>query len=127
MKEIVDGSVKSVFSKLDDPTSAAEIKRSSFEAALNGMRSGVMAYEGDRLLPMIQEEIAGRLEKFHGLSAEEESKLLALTDAQKRIVVDNDRKLKNEFLGAAPAINHGTVKMTPKFKAYVTMAKAATQ
>ena len=38
----------------------------------------------------------------------------------------NGEKLKNEFLGAAPAISHGTVKMTPKFKAYVNMAKAST-
>jgi len=52
--------------------------------------------------------------------------MLALNADQKQIVVDNDRKLKNEFLGAAPAINHGTVKMTPKFKAYVAMAKSAT-
>jgi hypothetical protein len=38
--------------------------------------------------------------------------MLALTAAQKGIVVANDRKMKNEFLGAAPAINHGTVKET---------------
>ena len=34
--------------------------------------------------------------------------------------------MKNEFLGAAPAINHGTIKNTDKYKAYVTMAKGAT-
>jgi len=52
--------------------------------------------------------------------------MLALSADQKNIVVNNDRKLKNEFLGAAPAIVHGSVKETPKFKAYVTMAKKAT-
>lgn len=75
---------------------------------------------------MIQGEIESRLGQFQGLSKEEESKLLALTADQKKIVVENDRKLKNEFLGAAPAINHGTVKETAKFKAYVAMAKSST-
>ena len=112
---------------MSDPAHAEEIRRASFEAALNGIRSGVMTYEGDPILPMIQNEIGQRLERFQGLSKAEESALLALTNEQKNIVVENDRKLKNEFLGAAPAINHGTVKETPNFKAYVAMAKAATQ
>jgi len=49
-----------------------------------------------------------------------------LTADQKKLVVNNDKKLKNGFLGAAPAISHGTVKETTKFKAYVKMAKEAT-
>jgi hypothetical protein len=115
MKDIVNGSVQSVFSQLDQPASAAEIKRNSFECALNGIRSGTMTYQGDQILPMIQEEIKGRLTKFQGMTKEEESALLALSDSQKTIVVANDRKLKNGFLGAAPAIHHGTVKNTQKY------------
>jgi len=115
-----------VFAAVNDPAQSESIKRASFESALNGIRSGIMTYEGDPILPMIQSEISSRLTKFQGLSKEEESALLALTADQKKIVVDNDRKLKNEFLGAAPAINHGTVKETAKFKAYVAMAKGAT-
>ena len=122
MKTIVDESVQSVFAQVDDPATSADIRRSSFESALSGIRSGVMTYEGDQILPMIQGEIASRLSRFQGLSREEESALLALSGDQKRLVVANDRKLKNEFLGAAPAINHGTVKETAKFKAYVAMA-----
>jgi len=64
---------------------------------------------------MIQEQIAQRLTKFSGLTKEEESALLALNGDQKKIVVHNDKKLKNEFLAKAPAINHGTVKNTPKY------------
>ena len=126
MKNIVDDSVQTVFTAVNDPAQSESIKRASFESALNGIRSGIMTYEGDPILPMIHSEISSRLTKFQGLSKEEESALLALTADQKKIVVDNDRKLKNEFLGAAPAINHGTVKETAKFKAYVAMAKGAT-
>jgi len=64
MKGIVDESVKSVFSKLDDPEVGPQIKRSSFEAALDGMRTGAMTYKGDILLPMIAEEVDQRLVKF---------------------------------------------------------------
>jgi len=75
-----------------------------------------MTYSQDRILPMIEEEMTARLAKFQGLSAEEESKLLALSDSQKRIVAENDRKIKNEFLASPPNISHGTVKMHEKYK-----------
>lgn len=58
-----------------------------------------MRYEGDSLLPMIQEEMQQRLTRFQGLSAEEESALLSLNADQRQIVSENDRKAKNEFLG----------------------------
>lgn len=102
MKKIVDDSVANVFNKINSPEHKEDIKRGAFESALAGIRSGVMTYEGDRVLPMIQAEIAERLVKFQGLTPAEESALLALSDAQKKLVTDNDRKLKNEFLGAAP-------------------------
>jgi len=49
---------------VNNPEHAADIKRGSFEAALDGIRTGVMTYQGDTLLPMIQDEIAQRLTKF---------------------------------------------------------------
>ena len=39
-----------------------------------------------------------RLAKFRGLSKEEEVKLLALSDEQRKVLAENDKKLKNEFL-----------------------------
>ena len=51
---------------------------------------------------MIQDEMQVRLAKFKGLSAEEEGKLLSLSATQKGIVAENDKKMKNEFLTAAP-------------------------
>lgn len=80
-----------------------------------------MTYKEDLVLPLIEKEMADRLQKFKGLSADEETKLLALSNEQKKIVAENDRKLKNEFLTAAPAITHGTVKGNEKYKNYLTM------
>ena len=53
-----------------------EFKRSSFLTALEGIKSGRMAYQGDSILPLLQEEIAKRTAEFQNLSAEEEGKLL---------------------------------------------------
>jgi hypothetical protein len=52
------------------------------------------------------------------LSAEEESKLLSLTKDQRRIIAENDRKSKNEYLTQAPNINHPTVKSHEKYKSF---------
>jgi len=65
---------------------------------------------------MLEKEMAQRLTKFQGLSAEEESKLLSLSSDQKVIVANNDRKIKNEFLAFAPQIAHGTVKTHEKYE-----------
>lgn len=86
-----------------------------------------MRYEGDSLLPMIQEEMQQRLTRFQGLSAEEESALLSLNADQRQIVSDNDRKAKNEFLGQAPQISHGTLKEADAYKDYMAMVQAATK
>lgn len=121
MKNIALGSMDTVMNYVQDSSHSKEIKRASFEAALDGIRSGVMTYKNDKILPMIQDEMAKRLQKFKGMSADEEGKLLQITEEQRRILMDNDRKLKNEFLSTPPAINHGGVKMHDKYKSFLTM------
>jgi len=68
-----------------------------------------------------------RLAKFKGMSAAEEAKLLSITEEQRRSLVETDRKLKNEFLTTPPAITHGTVKMSDKYKSFVAMTHASTR
>lgn len=127
MKNVVQGSIDKVFSYVDDPTHTAEIKRSSFESALVGIRSGEMTYSGDIILPMIESEMKERLQRFQGMTIAEEAALLSLTEGQKKVVGDNDRKMKQEFLAAAPHITHGAVKMHDKYKSYVQMAAASSR
>ena len=86
-----------------------------------------MTYKDDAILPAIQAEMEERLAKFRGLSKEEEIKLLALTDDQRRMLAENDKKLKNEFLQQAPPISHGGIKMHEKYKHYVKMVHEATR
>jgi hypothetical protein len=127
MKSVVQGSFDTVISYVENPENSDKLKRSSFESALSGIRSGVMTYEGDILLPMLESEVKDKLVKFNGMTKEEEGKLLSLSEEQKKIVGDNDRKLKNEFLAQAPHITHGTVKNSEKYRNYMQMVQSATR
>jgi hypothetical protein len=66
------------------------------------------------------------MEKFKGLTVQEEQALLALTDEQKGLIAANDRAIKNEFLRAPPGITHGSVKSHDKFKSYMKAVHIAT-
>jgi len=127
MRSVVQGSLDVVLGHIDDPAQAADIRRASFESALDGIRTGTMTYSKDSLLPMLEAEVKERLVRFNGMSKEEEGKLLSLSEDQKKIVADNDRKLKNEFLAAAPQIAHGSVKNNDKYKNYMTMVQSVTK
>ena len=74
-----------------------------------------MEYENDPLLPILSEEILSRTEAYKGLTAEEESKLLALTADQKRIIAENDKMTKTEYLKQLPKLSHPTLKASEKF------------
>jgi hypothetical protein len=86
-----------------------------------------MTYKGDALLPLIQEEMADKLQQYASLTKAEEQELLKLTDAQKQLVAQQDRAMKNEFLQTPPRINHGTVKSHDKYKLYMRNVHIATQ
>lgn len=92
LKQIAVGSLDVINKSLTDPARRGDIQQKALDAALEGIRSGRMAYEKDPLLPILQEEINSRIAHFKGLSAEEESKLLSLTADQRRIIADQDRK-----------------------------------
>ena len=96
-------------------------------AALDGIRTGEMTYKGDAILPMIEEEMKTRLARFQGMSKAEEAAMLSLSGEQKKIVAENDRKMKNEFLAAAPQVSHGTIKSNDKYKQYMSMVQSATK
>lgn len=98
MREVADNAVNKVMTMVDDPNHSASIKRSSFESALDGIRTGKMTYKGDALLPLIQNEMADKLQEYANLSKAEEQELLRLTEQQKGLIAQSDRSLKNEFL-----------------------------
>ena len=104
--------------KLADPSSRAAIQDDFFQSALIGLRKGVMEYENDPLLPILQDEIRSRTAAYQNLSAAEEQKLLMLNDSQKQAIISQDKSIKNQYLSAVPKISNTGVKAHDKFKAY---------
>jgi len=121
---ITQGALDKVHSSIKDPATRDQIDEQFFQSALSGIRAGVMRYENDPLLPILNSEITARSESFKSLSAEEESKLLQLTAAQKQSLATSDRAAKREYLVAAPAVSHAGVKSQEKYQTYVASLHA---
>lgn len=120
ISDISKQSFAKIQQKLDDPASKAVIQEQFFQSALIGLRKGVMEYENDPLLPILQDEINERTAAYANISAEEEQRLLMLNDAQKKAIVEQDKSAKNSYLTASPALANAGVKTHPKFIAYTS-------
>lgn len=60
----------------------ASVIDASFQSALDGIKSGVMDYKNDVVLPLILEKIKVEVGKIRNLSAAEQKKLVTLSEAQ---------------------------------------------
>jgi len=108
-------------------TQKSEFQQSSFQTALEGIRTGTMQYQGDAILPLLREEIGKRTQEFKGLSQQQESALLQLTKDQKTLIASYDRKAKVEYLTKEPKINNSGVKNHDKFKHFHNMVQQASR
>lgn len=70
--EISEQSFAKIEEKLADPTQRAKIQDDFFASALVGLRKGVMEYDNDPLLPILQSEIKMRTSAYQNLTAMEE-------------------------------------------------------
>lgn len=116
LKDIAVGSFDKVQETLRDSTQRKAIQDQAFQAALGGIASGIMKFQNDPLLPLLQKEMDQRIAHFKGLSADDESKLLSLNQEQKRVIADLDRKSKQDYLATLPNINNPGVKSHEKYK-----------
>ena len=124
LKNLIGGITGDSFSRvkdqLADPTSRAAIEDQFFESALAGLRKGVMEYENDPLLPILQQEIQNRTSQYANLSAAEEQQLLMLNDTQKKVILETDKAAKEAYLAKKPEISNAGVKAHEKYQQYVT-------
>lgn len=102
LSDITEQALNTVLNKVKDSNNNKDIIDSSFESALLGLRKGEMKYEGDTLLPMFLEELKKRSEPFAKLSQEEENKLFALSDDQRKYLVSLDNSAKAAYLNKVP-------------------------
>jgi hypothetical protein len=129
MKTLLNSISKSALAKvnsaLSDEASSRAIKDAAFQSALTGLRDGVMTYKGDPLMPILTEEINSKVSSFKKLSAQDETKMISLNDAQKKAVVDSDKRDKQAYLSVVPNINHPSIKSHPKFTSFLETIKAS--
>ena len=114
------GAVEKMQAALNDPEQMKAINESAFQSALKGIAAGTMTYEGDPLLPILQNEVEARTNAYANISAEEESKLMSLTSDHRRIIADNDRKAKQEYLQKLPSVSNPGVRMHPKYQSFAS-------
>jgi hypothetical protein len=96
-------------------------QRSSFLAALEGIKRGSMDYSQDAVMPILREKIAAKTAGLKGLTPEAESKLLSLTDSQKKVIANNDKSAKNGYLTAVPSVHSPSLKSHDKFRGFVDL------
>merc|ERR1719362_333136 len=118
VSSISTDSFAQISKQLADPTARAAIQDQFFQSALAGLRKGVMEYENDPLLPILQNEISKRTDSYKNLTAEEEQKLLMLNDTQKKAILQQDKAAKATYLASTPQISNAGIKNADKFKAY---------
>jgi hypothetical protein len=120
LKNLLNGIGKGALEKVNAAVDGSnpEIKEAAFQCALSGLREGSMTYKGDPLMPILTDEINSRVTAYKNMSIEEQGKLMALNNEQKRMISDADKREKSAFLGQTPNIQHASVRMHPKFVAY---------
>jgi len=123
IREITDDALKVVFKRLEDPNIMQQIRRKSFESALDGLKSGKMTYANDSILPMIVEEVRKRTEDLKKLSPEEENKIFELNKDQRKIVAEMDHRAKIDYLSRTPEVASPSVKNAEVYKNIVSRIK----
>lgn len=123
IKEAIEGGVKAVLAKIESPEGKKSLHASSFNSALQGLRSGTMKYENDALLPLFLNEIKGRLEPLKKLSPEEERSMFALTKHQRNLLAETDNRSKIEYLANPPDVTSAAVKNSEAYKNIISRMK----
>jgi hypothetical protein len=104
-----DATLKKVETDID------QIREQAFKGALEGIRKGRMDFSSDPVLPIMAEELATRIAELRALTPEQESKLLSLSDEQKKGVIQSDRTVRDTYLSAVPHLSSQGLKSHHKF------------
>jgi len=87
-----------------------EIQNKILESAIKGLAKGSMEYEGDPILPLVRASIRRNLDKYEKMSADDQKKVVALSESQLQALRDADRRLKEEYLHTEPKSLDASVK-----------------
>ena len=111
-QEIINRVMKKVVDEVESLQKNIPVKvlEASFEAALDGIATGIMDYKKDIVLPMILERVRVEVSKLQNLSEEEQKKLVMLSEAQIEQLRNQDDSAKQDYLKKQPMGIDGTVR-----------------
>ena len=112
----MDDAVGSIQSELNGPN-AGEIRRKALDSALQGIKKGKMAYEGDPLLDMVIKKLDDFQKKADSYTDAELAKIVGITTEQKTSIKSNDARVEEAFINELPPIKHPNIISSPEFKA----------
>ncbi len=124
IKEAIEEALSVVMAKVQSESDKKSLHENSFQSALQGLRTGRMAYENDELLPLLISEVQKRLNPLKNLSVEEEKQMFALSSHQKRNLADSDHRMKLDYLASPPDVASASVKNTEAYKTIVSRMKS---
>lgn len=107
VNKVINAALADLESKLESEAQA--INDAMFESALTGIKNRSMTYENDPVLPIVLKIVRAEVQKFNDLSEEEQLELVALTEAQIKILKDKDEAAKQEYLTNKPKLDQMTM------------------
>lgn len=121
--KIAEKALSNLLTKIKNQSENKEIIDSSFESALIGLKKGIMTYENDKILPAFIDELNKLSQPIINLTPEEENKKFALTNDQKKYLMDLDRRARQDYLTKEPEIST-SIKNTSTYKSIIARIKA---
>lgn len=94
----------------------ADTLKQAFNSALSGIKKGKMTYEGDPLLPVVQQYLDKFLHDLDNLQESDLSEQLGLTADQRAVLKAQDQRTEQVFLSQMPPIKHPKVLAHPLFQ-----------
>ena len=115
ISQVSHKALSNVLEVIENPSKNQAIIETSFESALEGLKSGEMVYNNDKVLPLFLNELNVLSEPLSKLTPEEENKRYCLSDKQRQYVIDSDTASKQEYLKQEPKVP-SSIKNTETYK-----------
>lgn len=103
--KIAEEALNIVLNTVKEKEKNKEILKTSFESALIGLKNGKMEYSNDKIIPLFLSNLQIKTKNLISLTNEEENKLFSLSQKQKEILIELDRRNKLFYLEKSPEIS----------------------
>lgn len=104
ISKIAEETLTDVLATIKDSNKNQDILKASFESAISGLKSGIMDYKEDKVIPLFIEKLNQKTQRFQNITPEEEDKLFALTAKQKEYLASMDNRAAKDYAAKLPEV-----------------------